>query len=734
MIEKVEHRPFPRLQLLTSWVGFGLVVVGVLAGLATFAILTNLTPITPTSRVIALLLAGDFLVLILMAALIGSQLFVLLREWRRGTPGAGLHMRLALLFSLVAVVPAIIVAVFAYVTLSRGLDTWFSQRTQAIVNSAVGVAEDYIRSAADATRNDAASISADLVQQKDLYDNLRTDYVKRVARHAALRGLAGAFVFDNRAKRIDVNVTADNSVKFLVPLPDMMAKADKGELVLIPPGPGGNLVRALIKLQGYPNHYLYIYRVLPPAVIGQLIKTREAKAEYDRLMMQRGGLLLTFALMYALIAFVFLLAAIWTGLWFADRLVAPIVRLLDASRKVAQGDFTTKVEASANIRDLDRLTRTFNFMTDEVSRQQRQLVETNLQLDERIRFSEAMLAGVSAGVLGIDQEERISLVNRSAVQLLGVEQVDIVGRPFGEMLPEFTQLFDLAKSRPSGFAEGLVQTRIKDREMSLLLRITTEASGQAGHGYVLTFDDMTDLVSAQRNTAWADIARRIAHEIKNPLTPIQLSAERLKRKYSKQIQADRQVFEQCTDTIIRQVGDIGRMVDEFSSFARMPKATPELMNLGEVVKDATVLQRVASQEVQIDVDVSKADFAFMFDRRLITQAVTNLVKNAGEAIEGRTPADGLAKGHILVEAGMHGPTPYIRVTDNGVGLPKENRNRLAEPYMTTRAKGTGLGLAIVKRVIEEHGGKLRLDDAPGGTGAQVTLEFAPIPEPQLETA
>jgi two-component system nitrogen regulation sensor histidine kinase NtrY len=631
-------------------------------------------------------------------------------------------------------VPAIIVAVFAYVTLSRGLDTWFSQRTQAIVNSAVGVAEDYIRSAADATRNDAASISADLVQQKDLYDNLRTDYVKRVARHAALRGLAGAFVFDNRAKRIDVNVTADNSVKFLVPLPDMMAKADKGELVLIPPGPGGNLVRALIKLQGYPNHYLYIYRVLPPAVIGQLIKTREAKAEYDRLMMQRGGLLLTFALMYALIAFVFLLAAIWTGLWFADRLVAPIVRLLDASRKVAQGDFTTKVEASANIRDLDRLTRTFNFMTDEVSRQQRQLVETNLQLDERIRFSEAMLAGVSAGVLGIDQEERISLVNRSAVQLLGVEQVDIVGRPFGEMLPEFTQLFDLAKSRPSGFAEGLVQTRIKDREMSLLLRITTEASGQAGHGYVLTFDDMTDLVSAQRNTAWADIARRIAHEIKNPLTPIQLSAERLKRKYSKQIQADRQVFEQCTDTIIRQVGDIGRMVDEFSSFARMPKATPELMNLGEVVKDATVLQRVASQEVQIDVDVSKADFAFMFDRRLITQAVTNLVKNAGEAIEGRTPADGLAKGHILVEAGMHGPTPYIRVTDNGVGLPKENRNRLAEPYMTTRAKGTGLGLAIVKRVIEEHGGKLRLDDAPGGTGAQVTLEFAPIPEPQLETA
>lgn len=734
MIDKAEHRSIPRLQLLTSWVGFVLVLVGVVAGLGTFAILTNLTPITPTSQVTAFLLAINLLTLVLMAAMIGSQLFLLMRERRRGTPGAGLHVRLASLFSLVAVVPAIVVAVFAYVTLNRGLDTWFSQRTQAIVNSAVGVAEDYIRSAAEATRNDAASISADLVQQKDLYDNLRPDFVKRVARHAALRGLSGAFVFDHRAKRIDVSVTADNSVKFLVPLPDMMAQADKGELVLIPPEQGGNLVRALIKLQGYPNHYLYIYRILPPAVIGQLIKTRDAKAEYDRLMTQRGGLLATFALMYALVAFVFLLAAIWIGLWFADRLVAPIVRLLDASRKVAQGDFTTKVEGSANIRDLDRLTKTFNFMTDEVSRQQRQLVETNMQLDERIRFSEAMLAGVSAGVVGIDHDDKISLVNRSAVQLLGVDQQEVLGKRFAETLPEFADLFALAKSRPSGFAEGLVQTRIKGKEMSLLLRITTEASDQESHGYVLTFDDMTDLVSAQRNTAWADIARRIAHEIKNPLTPIQLSAERLKRKYGKQIQADRQVFEQCTETIIRQVGDIGRMVDEFSSFARMPKAAPELMNLAEVVKDATVLQRVAAQDVQIDVDVSKADFAFMFDRRLITQAVTNLVKNAGEAIDGRPAAADLPPGHILVEAGMDQQTPFIRVTDNGVGLPKENRSRLAEPYMTTRAKGTGLGLAIVKRVIEEHGGKLRLEDAPNGAGAQVTLEFAPIPEPLLETA
>jgi two-component system nitrogen regulation sensor histidine kinase NtrY len=265
-------------------------------------------------------------------------------------------------------------------------------------------------------------------------------------------------------------------------------------------------------------------------------------------------------------------------------------------------------------------------------------------------------------------------------------------------------------------------------------RITTESSDDAQHGFVLTFDDITDLVSAQRNTAWADIARRIAHEIKNPLTPIQLSAERLKRKYSKQIHSDRQVFEQCTDTIIRQVGDIGRMVDEFSSFARMPKAAPEPMNLAEVIRDATVLQRVSTSEIDIDIDVSKADFVFMFDRRLITQAVTNLVKNASEAIDGRALAENLEKGHVEVVAGIEHDVPFIRVTDNGVGLPKENRNRLAEPYMTTREKGTGLGLAIVKRIMEEHGGRLRLQDAPSGKGAQVTLEFSRLPEPLLISA
>ena len=731
MVEKSEHRITSKLRRLTGWAGFALVALGIVSGLSTFAILTGLTPIIPTYEVTAALLLVSTILVLSMAAMILGQVIFLMKERRRGTAGAGLHIRLISLFSMIAVVPAIIVAVFAFVTFSRGLDTWFSERTQAIVNSAVTVAEEYIKNTAEATRADVANISADLNQQKPLFDSDRTAFVRRVARHAALRGLAGAFVFDQSQKRIDVNVTASDKVKFLAPSPEMIALADKGDLVLIPPSEGGNLVRALIKLQNFPTHYFYVYRFISPAVIEQLTKTREAKAEYDRLLNQRTGVQLTFGMMYALVAFVFLLAAMWIGLWFSDRLVAPIVRILDASRRVAQGDFAAKVSTIEGIGDLETLARTFNFMTDQVAQHQDELLKTNDQLDQRRRFTEAMLAGVSAGVIGIDPDEKISLTNRSALQLLGAPEQNLLGQPFSTALPEFAAIFELAKSRPSGFAEGQVDMQIHGRDLSFTARITTESSDDAQHGFVLTFDDITDLVSAQRNTAWADIARRIAHEIKNPLTPIQLSAERLKRKYSKQIHSDRQVFEQCTDTIIRQVGDIGRMVDEFSSFARMPKAAPEPLNLAAVIRDATILQRVSTSEIDIDIDVSKADFVFMFDRRLITQAVTNLVKNASEAIDGRVLTENLEKGHVEVVAGIEHDVPFIRVTDNGVGLPKENRNRLAEPYMTTREKGTGLGLAIVKRIMEEHGGRLRLQDAPSGTGAQVTLEFSRLPEPLL---
>ena len=710
----------------SAWAALTLVVVGTLVGISTFAVLTRLTPIEPSEAVVRQLLLANFTLVVLMAILVGVQMLQLIWARSRGMPGAGLHIRLISLFSLVAVIPALLVAVFATVALNRGLDVWFSDRTRNIVDTASTVAEAYLLNAADATRNDLASISTDLNQQFKLYTDDRQAFVNRVARHALLRNLAAAFVFDSSTKRIDANITANERLKFLAPEEKYMALAEKGELVLIQPSPGGNIVRALIKLQGYPSHYLYVYRVLSPVVIDQLVKTRDAKAEYDSLLKQRMGFQLTFGLTYAFLALVFLLAAIWLGMRFSERLVEPLVRLLSAARRVAQGDFNAKVATTSGPGDLINLSKTFNMMTDQVRLHQNQLVETNLQLDERRRFTEAMLAGVSAGVIGLDPDHRISLLNRSALSLLGLQEQTALGRPLDEILPEFAPLMEQALSRPSGQSEGQVERQKGGREVSLFLRITTEASNDASHGHVLTFDDITNLVSAQRNSAWADIARRIAHEIKNPLTPIQLSAERLKRKYLKEITTDKKVFEQCTDTIIRQVGDIGRIVDEFSSFARMPKAVPEPNDLNDVASDATVLQRVSSSDLEIVLTLDPDIKRFAFDRRLVTQAITNLVKNARESIETRLAADPAYPGVINVQTGVADGAPYLRVEDNGLGLPQENRHRLAEPYMTTREKGTGLGLAIVKRIMEEHGGRLDLSDAESGQGAAVTLYFAPL--------
>ncbi|MFL5260344.1 MAG: ATP-binding protein [Hyphomicrobiales bacterium] len=730
-MEVDEARPARRL---TALIGASLVALSILAGLATYTILTGLTPVKPTPGIIQWLLAGNLVLVLAMVILILWQVWLLVSARRKRQAGAGLHIRLVSLFSVIAALPAIIVAAFAAVTLDRGLDAWFSQRTRAIVDSAVTVAEAYIRDSAETARGDVAAIAADLNQQRRMFDEDRPAFVRRVARHAALRHLVGAFVFDTSIRRIDANVTANDSISFRPPSEAALERAAKGELVVIPPGDGNNIVRALIKLTNFPSHYLYVYRAANPQVLSQLDETRAAKAEYDQLLQQRSGVQVTFALMYAGVSLIFLLSAIWLGLWFSDRIVAPVVSLLNAARRVSGGDLDAKVSAVQGPGDLQTLARAFNRMTSQLKEQRNALVSTNQQLDERRRFTEAVLAGVSAGIIGIDPSGRISLVNRSALYLTGLEESKLIGEQLSDALPAFVSIFEQASSRPSGWSEGQANIRVGNQERSFLVRVTTEIADQSDHGHVLTFDDITELVSAQRNSAWADIARRIAHEIKNPLTPIQLSAERLKRKYSREIQTDKQIFEQCTDTIIRQVGDIGRMVDEFSAFARMPSATLENQNLAVAVKEATVLQRVSAGELEIDVKLPDASVSLPFDRRLVTQGITNLVKNAREAIEARQQAEPVMKGRILVEAGIDNGEPFIRVTDNGIGLPHENRHRLTEPYMTTREKGTGLGLAIVKRIMEEHHGRILLEDAPAefgeGRGARVSMRFQRAPAEQ----
>jgi two-component system nitrogen regulation sensor histidine kinase NtrY len=375
--------------------------------------------------------------------------------------------------------------------------------------------------------------------------------------------------------------------------------------------------------------------------------------------------------------------------------------------------------------DLAQLGETFNRMTAELRSQRDDIVRARDVIDSRRRFTEAVLAGASAGVIGVDGKGCVSILNRSAERLIGSTEAEALGKPLAEVFPELAGILDAARSG-ARMQDQVTITR-KGRERNLSVRVTSEQAADAEHGYVVTLDDITDLVAAQRTSAWADVARRIAHEIKNPLTPIQLSAERLRRKYGKTITDDPAVFEQCTDTIVRQVDDIRRMVDEFSRFARMPKPVIEAEDIADTVRQAAFLMRVGLPDIDIDVEIAENPMPARFDRRLVSQALTNLIKNAGEAIAA-VPPEELGKGAIHVYAARDGDDVVIDVVDNGIGLPKENRSRLLEPYVTTREKGTGLGLAIVGRIIEEHGGVIELHDAadkiPGQRGAWIRIRFA----------
>jgi two-component system, NtrC family, nitrogen regulation sensor histidine kinase NtrY len=519
---------------------------------------------------------------------------------------------------------------------------------------------------------------------------------------------------------------ADSKVDLPVQLPSRETLAslqdDEPQVKLFPEG---NYAAAIIKLPSYENSYLFIAKVLDPRVAGRLSKLQDDFAEFLQLQERRFGIQVAFALVYAVIALIATLSAVWIGLHFANYLVAPIRRLISAANLVSTGNLYVQLPIRRSEGDLAHLGETFNKMTQELRTQRDDLVRARDLIDSRRRFTEAVLAGASAGVIGVDAEGRVSILNRSAERLIGHAEADALGKPLAEVLPELADM--LAAARTGSQRQGQVTISRNGKERNLSVRVTSEQETAADHGYVITLDDITDLVSAQRTSAWADVARRIAHEIKNPLTPIQLSAERLRRKYGKTIIEDRDIFEQCTDTIVRQVDDIKRMVDEFSRFARTPKPVMTPDDVADAVRQAVFLMRVGHAEIDINVDISTEPLTARFDRRLISQALTNIIKNATEGISA-VPAAELGRGRIEISAAHEGGDIIIDVIDNGIGLPKENRNRLLEPYVTTRERGTGLGLAIVGKILEEHGGGIELHDAsektPGARGAWVRLRFA----------
>jgi two-component system nitrogen regulation sensor histidine kinase NtrY len=720
----IPDTPRAESRRLLALPGIAAVVCGLLTAAISFAVLLGLTPITPDESTTLMLIGINTAMILLLIGLIAREVHRIYAARRHGKAASRLHVRIVTMFSLVAAIPAILVAIVASVSLDIGLDRWFEIRTKVIINSSLSIAEAYVQENARNLQGTTLSMANDLDANRSLYGLDRTGFRYLVTQQARGRALNHAALIRDDGS---VLMQADTGADFEMPAPPIEAvqTASDGLPVLIEPRVR-NLVGAIVKLREIEDVYLYTIRLVDPEVIKARQIVRANTDEYRALEGNRLSTQVAFALLYLGMTLIIVLSAIWTGIAVADRIVRPIRQLIGAADEVATGNLDVAVSVRNADGDVASLGDTFNKMIQQLKSQRNELITAADQIDERRRFTEAVLSGVSAAVIGVDRVGRVGILNRSAEAMLAVRANSAVGRPLAELLPHIGRVFEEARRSGRPVFRDQVTFYRGGSERTFNVQVTIEDMGtdRRPNSYVVTIDDITDLVSAQRSSAWADVARRIAHEIKNPLTPIQLSAERIRRRFGKVITEDREVFDQCTETIIRQVGDIGRMVDEFSAFARMPKPDMQLIDLRESLREASFLVEVSRSDIAFERSFGSEQLLGSFDSRLMSQAFGNLIKNAAEAIDTSVREGGVA-GAIRIVAVREKGTIRVDVIDNGKGLPRENRQRLLEPYMTTREKGTGLGLAIVKKIVEDHGGHLELHDAPqefhGGRGAMIRI-------------
>jgi two-component system nitrogen regulation sensor histidine kinase NtrY len=709
----------------------GLAVAALVSVIATYLAMTGVAPFGLGASAVLWLLYLDIVLVLALGVLVARRVVQVWAGRRRGLAGSRLHVQLVMLFGVVAIAPTIVVALFSALYLNIGIQGWFSDPVRAAVGNSRLVAEAYLREHQQNILAEIRAMAGDLNRDAGLLMGFGGLLEQAVERQVAGRGLSEAIVFDGSG-RVLARAGLILSLEFDPVPPSALERARSGEVVLLS-SQLGDRVRAVTRVERLADTYLFVGRLVDAQVLGYVDETRRGAQFYRALEGQQSGLQITFALIFTVIALLLLLAASWVGLTLATALTRPIAALTAAAEEVRTGNLEVRVAPESRQDELEDLAHAFNRMTTQLATQQRALIAANQELDHKRRFTEAVLEGVSAGVVGLDPAGVVTLPNRSAATFLGAKPEALIGRPFAEVMPEAADLLEQARRRPDRPAQGQVKVVRARRLRTLLVQVAAESGEAASGGFIVTFDDVTDLLTAQRGVAWADVARRIAHEIKNPLTPIQLAAERLKRKYLKDITNDPEVFAACTDTIVRQVGDIGRMVAEFSAFARMPAPVMREEDIGALLRDVIFLQRQGNPAVTFDLDLPEPSPRLRCDARQLRQVLINLSQNAVDAIEGRIDA-GLppVAGRVAVKVWREGDGLVVEIEDNGRGLPEQGRERLTEPYVTTRAKGTGLGLAIVAKIIEDHQGELRLDDAPGG-GARVTLRLPDTPAP-LEVA
>ena len=701
------------------------IALALLSAFLTFVVLTGLTRIEPTRQVAVSFMLMNGAAILVLVGIISREVWKVMQARRRGRAAARLHVQIVSLFSIIAVLPAVLVALVANVTIDRGLDRLFSGPTREVIENSLIIARAYMQEHAQLIRGDILGMANDIAHARPLYDQDRRSFRELLTASANSRNLPGAMLIDKDRRILETAETGIH-LAFAAPPAEFLSNVNESEpeIAVLPEE---NYVAAVIRLRAFQDTFLYVARQLDPHVVAQLKQTEASVAEYAEIESRRLGIQVNFALIFAVIALTILMASILIGLNFANWLVTPIRRLMSAANVVSTGDLHVQVPVFRSEGDLAQLGETFNKMTQELRTQRDELVSASDLIDSRRRFIEAILSSASAGIIGVDASGSVGILNRSAEKLIGHAESETLDHPLSDVLPELDEMMKAARESTQRLVQGQITINREGHERILNVRVTAEQTSQTRDSYIITLDDITELVSAQRTSAWADVARRIAHEIKNPLTPIQLSAERIRRKFGRAITEDKAVFEQCTETIVRQVDDIRRMVDEFSRFARMPKPVLEGEDVADTVRQAVFLMRVGHPDVDIEAEIKEEPLRAKFDRRLISQALTNIIKNATEAIEA-VPPEQLGKGRVDVIAMRENDDIIIDVVDNGIGLPKVSRARLLEPYVTTREKGTGLGLAIVGRVLEDHGGRIELNDAsdlrPGARGAWMRLRFA----------
>ncbi|MFZ4125459.1 MAG: ATP-binding protein [Rickettsiales bacterium] len=654
--------------------------------------------------------------LIALASIIVKRAYELWRASKKGMVGTRLQTRILLMFCVVTIVPTIIVSIFSAVFFNIGVKAWFDQRVSKALQESVVIARAYMEEHRNTLQVGASGLAEEIKRDVTVGSIQSSEFERKLTIQAALRNLSEAIVFERN--RVLARTALSFSLVFERMPDEVFERADRGEMVML--GEGDDRIQAVIKISQYPDLYLLVGRVVDPKVIQHLQSAKGAVKQFKKLEHDIAALRLQFSVAFIMLALLLLLTSIWAGMQLAMKLINPISQLISATDRVRAGDYSIKVKEGPANDEVANLARTFNRMTAQLDKQRSDLMEANRIVDERRRFTEAVLSGVSAGVIALDAHGLITLTNRRAVELLGLsEDATVTNRALEEILPAIRPLIAQAEKKPEkGAAQDIVIDR-GDARITLHVQITVERFMDVIEGFIVTFDDITDLMSAQRSAAWADVARRIAHEIKNPLTPITLSTERLKKKFAPEITSDKEGYLRYIDTISRHVKDIGRMVEEFVAFARMPAASFKEEDLTALIKRTVFSEQTVHPEIAYTMELPDTA-RLVCDERQVGQVLLNLIKNAAEAFENIASEQSR---NISIALTMNDEFMTVTIRDNGAGFPLDKMDRLTEPYVTTRAKGTGLGLAIVKRSMEEHRGTITLSNHPDG-GAMVQLTFS----------